>query len=131
MKCHPINVRYEACATCAKIGSCSVFAGLTTKQREAYIEVILDHVARHPDKYELGVVMAETKPQKNIVMLDEEPGDWKSMEDINEMSDEEKLKLRDKTIYQVAKRYEVRYRVELKAVPLTTEKPSAGRKQKK
>jgi hypothetical protein len=120
MKCHPYNIRYEKCATCPELGKCAVFDNLSSKQLDAYMEFILDHIHRYPDKYTLGVVMAENKTPNNILLLDAAPPKdrWGTLADINNMSDAEKLSLKDKHIYQVTKKYQVRYKVELKAVPL-------------
>lgn len=124
MLCHPNNIRYEKCATCTKLGKCAVFESLSNKQLDAYTDFILDHTRRYPDKYTLGVIMAETKPQKNILLLDNAPPKdaWETLAQINQLSDAEKLALKDKHIYQVTKKYQVRYKVELKAVPLDSEK---------
>jgi len=133
MQCHPYNIRYEKCATCPKLGKCAVFDSLSNKQLDAYMEFILDHIRRYPEKYTLGVVMAETKTPKNILLLDAAPprDRWKTLAAVNELSDAEKLALKDKHIYQVTKKYQVRYKVELKAVPLDSEESAPAKPRRK
>lgn len=138
MKCHPYNVRYEKCCTCKKLAKCQVFASLTKKQHDAYVQFILDNISRHPEKYELGVVMAEQKPIKNIMLMDKPlPSEnWTTMPDLEKMSDSEKLKLAEKEIYLVAKKYKAELTVKFKQVPLEagasrkeTGKPRRKRKE--
>ncbi len=135
MKCHPINVRYERCARCPKLGKCQVFESLPLKQQGAYLEFLLEQIGKHPDKYKLGVTLVEQKPIKNIVMLDAPPpsDSWATIDSINALSDADKLKLKDKDIYQVTKKYKVVFKVELKGVPIgeAQEEPSTKQKQRK
>ena len=119
MKCTIHNLQYERCARCSKLARCPVYSQLSREQVAEYVSLLVDHVRRYPDKYKIGVVMAEQKMPKNIMILDDPPEvEMMTMSEIKGMSDEGKLKLVDKTIYQVAKQYEVRLKVDLVSVPL-------------
>lgn len=134
MKCHPYNVRYESCCTCKKIGKCMIFNMLTTEQYDAYVQFVTDHVRKHPDKYQVEVIMAEqkvAKGSKNIVVLDSPPASssWTSLPDLNKMTDDEKLALKGKTIFQIGKQYKAVVKIEVKQVPLgSTESAPSQRK---
>lgn len=128
MKCDPINVRYEKCATCKSIERCKIHASLSQANKDKYLAFLLDQIARHPDKYQLEVVMAATKPTKNILVMDraaidritaEYPDAFKlmSMDEIKGLSEDGKIALKDSVILEASKQYDVIYKIEIKGKP--------------
>lgn len=137
MKCHYYNINYVKCCTCKKLGKCSVFRSLSNEQKDKYLEFILDQIEKHPNKYELGVIMAqEKKPTNNLLVLNRDGSFCAQIkqEDIHAMGDQEKLSFKDKILLGINKAFTVQYKVEIKAMPLPDdimEAPSPKKRTRK
>ena len=121
MRCHPLSRSNVKCCTCDNLHRCGIFKAITKKQHKEYIEFILEQIDKYPEKYQLGVIMAEVKkPVNNILILNEDGSFHAQMrqEEIKALSDQEKLDLKDKIILGLNKAFSIFYKIEIKAGPV-------------
>ena len=56
----------SVCAICSHANECQPYLELYRRKRKEIIEVILKYVEEHKDKYEIGVIMAESKSKPKV-----------------------------------------------------------------
>ncbi len=63
-------MRIEACSICMSKFSCGRFRKWYQRNRDDYIKFVTIQVAKHPEKYEIGVVFMSTRVPKTYLIVE-------------------------------------------------------------